>query len=144
MDSSKFASHGPIVEGFFTWPSDDPRLVAGRCKTCGKYFFPKNYPMHKIGCAEEDIEEILMSKTGVLRSYTWQYYPPPPPYRAPDPFKPFGIGFVEFEEGINIVGILAFDSIGDVEVGMKVQVTVGELHPFDDKNLTWQFGPVSK
>ena len=31
----------PMVEGLFTWPSDEPRLIASRCKKCGTVAFPK-------------------------------------------------------------------------------------------------------
>ena len=29
----------PVVDGLFTWPSEDPKLIGGMCKLCGRYFF---------------------------------------------------------------------------------------------------------
>ena len=29
----------PVTKGLFTWPSDDPRFIATKCKTCGSVMF---------------------------------------------------------------------------------------------------------
>jgi len=142
MDSVKTKRTGiPVVEGFFTWPSEDPRLIAGKCENCGRVFFPKCYPLHRPDCREEKVKEIFLSKQGKLISYTWQFYPPPPPYKGPEPFAPFGIGMVKVPEGISIVGILDCEDIEILKIGMDVSLKVGEL--FRDENgnsyVTWKF-----
>ncbi len=70
----------PAEEGLFTWPADEPCLIGGRCKSCGTYFFPKYYVIHKPGCKERQVEGVLLSRRGKLDSYTIQCYPPPPPF----------------------------------------------------------------
>ena len=30
----------PIAEGLFTWPADQPRLLARRCLDCDNHMFP--------------------------------------------------------------------------------------------------------
>ena len=134
----------PIAEGFFTWPSDEPHLIGGRCKTCGRYFFPKAYPLHKLGCRNQEVEEVLLSRRGKLQSYTWQYYPPPPPYKGPDPFVPYGIGMVKLAEGISVVGIITGCSSEDLKIGMEVELVVEKLYSDEQSNqyLTWKFRPV--
>jgi len=135
----------PIAEGFFTWPSAEPRLIGGRCKNCGRYFFPKAYPLHKVNCQKQEIEEVLLSKWGKLQSYTWQYYQPPPPFKAPEPFVPYGISMVELPEGLNVVGIMTDCTIEDLKIGMEVEIVVESLYCDEQGNeyLTWKFKPRS-
>ena len=57
----------------------------------------------------EEMEEIQLSLMGKLWSYTIEHYPLPPPYKVPkEGFKPFGIGEVEFPEGVRIAGIITW------------------------------------
>ena len=130
----------PITEGFFTWPAEEPRLIGGKCKSCGRYSFPKDYPLHKIGCHKQDAEEVLLSKRGKLRSHTWQYYEPPPPYKGPSPFVPYGIAMVELPEGLNVVGIMTGCSREDLKMGMDVELEHGTVNlntnVTDDNPLT--------
>ena len=34
----------PVAEGLFTWPADEPRLIAARCAGCGLIGFPAGRP----------------------------------------------------------------------------------------------------
>ena len=72
----------PIIEGFFTWPSDDPRIIASRCKKCGTVTFPKRPFCVNPDCEKErgNVEEIELSKKGILYSYSYQLYQPPKPF----------------------------------------------------------------
>jgi uncharacterized OB-fold protein len=94
------------VEGLFTWPADDPRLVASRCNSCGSIRFPSYETCHNPGCERTDVKEILLSRKGRIYSYTVQVYPPPAPFHTPNPFKPFGIALVELPEGLRVVGMI--------------------------------------
>ena len=140
------ASSGtPATAGFFTWPAEEPHLIGGKCKSCGRYFFPKTYPLHKVGCRNQEIEEVMLARKGKLRSYTWQYYPPPPPFKAPEPFVAFGIGQVELPEGISVVGILTGCSLKDLALDMDVELTIETLYTEAGVDyLTWKFRPISK
>ena len=134
----------PIVDGLFTWPSDKPQLIGGRCKYCGSYFFPKTYIRHRPDCPQREVEEVLLSRRGKLKSYTWQYYQPPPPYKGPDPFVPYGIGLVELSEGLKVVGMLTGCELKDLKEGMDVELIVEKLYTDEQGNeyLTWKFSPV--
>ena len=134
----------PEMEGLFTWPSDEPRLIAGRCKTCGSCYFPYFYETHSPDCTRRDVEEVLLSRKGILRSYTMQLFLPPPPYKPPKTgFVPYAVGLVEFPEGINIPGQLTGCGFDDIKVGMEVEVTAGELYEDEEGNgrLTFRFRP---
>ena len=134
----------PITEGLFTWPSDDPQLIGGTCLTCKSYFFPKHLATHKPGCRQENVQEVLLSNQGKLISYTWVYYSPPPPFKGPDPFVPFGVGMVELPEGIRVNGIITGAELKDLRAGMDMRVLIEKQYTDEEGNerLTWKLKPV--
>jgi len=134
----------PITEGLFTWSDGEPHLIGGRCKSCGSYFFPRNYVLHKPGCRYGEVEEVLLSRRGKLRSYTWHYYQPPAPFRSTDPFVPYGIGLVELPEGIRVFGIMTGCELKDLRTGIDVELVIEKLYNDEEGNeyLTWKFRPV--
>ena len=145
MSAESSAKQGiPSIEGLYTWPSDAPQLIGGRCKSCGTYFFPRFYVVHKPGCKERELEDVLYSRKGKLISYTVQHYPPPPPFKSTDPFVPYGIGLVELPEGINVLGIMTGCAIEDLKTGIEVELVVETLYVDEEGNdrLSWKFKPV--
>ena len=133
-------------EDLFTWPSDDPRLVATRCKSCGYCAFPKTFTCGNPNCKNEDVEDILLSKRGKLWSWSTQYYKPPPPFIVPEPYVPFAVGLVEFPEGIKVLGIVTGCNAPDEElkIDMAVEVIAEKLFVDEDGNevIGWKFKPV--
>ncbi len=134
----------PIVEGLLAGSPDEPHLLGGRCKTCGRYFFPKSYPAHKPGCLTEDVEELELGRQGKLKSYTWMYYKPPLPFRVSEPFVPYGIGLVELPEGIRVIGMLTGCQPEGLKTDMDVVLVIGKLYDDDQGNelVTWKFRPI--
>lgn len=134
----------PAVEGLFTLEPDGPRLIGGKCNSCGTYFFPKFYQLHKKDCKDKEVQEVLLSRRGQLVSYTVQYYPPPPPFVCPDPFVPYGIGMVALPEGINVLGILTGVAIEDLKMKMDVELVLEKLYEDKEGNevLGWKFRPI--
>jgi len=134
----------PGAEGLFTMEAGEPRLIAGRCKSCGTYFFPSFYPVHRPDCKERQMEEVLLSRRGRLESYTIQHYPPPPPFVPPDPFVPYGIGLVTLPEGVNVVGVLTGVAVEELKTNLDVELVVDKFYEDKDGNevLTWMFRPI--
>ena len=132
----------PIIEGYFSWPSDDPRIIANRCKKCGAISFPRLPLCPNPDCekAAANIEPIEISSEGTLHTFSQQVYPPPEPFKM-EPFQPFAIGIAEFPEGIRVLGMIT--RTNDLEIGMKVRTSVGKLYE-DDENeyLTWMWEPI--
>jgi len=131
----------PIVEDLFTY-DDDPRIIANRCKKCGTISFPKLPFCQNPDCEKvrENIEEIQLSKRGKLWTYSYQNYSPPPPFKK-EPFEPFGIGMVDFPEGLRVVGMLTMSE--NLKIGMEVETTVGRLYEDGEKEyITYMFKPV--
>ena len=133
-------------EDLFTWPSDDPRLIATKCKSCGHCAFPKTFTCGNPNCKNKDVEDILLSKRGKLWSWSTQYYKPPPPFVAPDPYVPFAVGLVEFPEGIKVLGIVTGCNAPDedLKINMEVEVVAEKLFVDEDGNevIGWKFKPV--
>ena len=131
---------------WFTWPSDTPQLIGGRCKSCGDYFFPKPSVCRNPNCRAKDVEEIFFPRTGKLISYIVQNYQPPPPYRAPDPFVPFGIAQVRLPEGLKVNGQVASScNLESLRIGMEMELVVEKLYEDEQGNdiMGWKFKPVS-
>jgi uncharacterized OB-fold protein len=131
----------PIVEGIFTWPSEDPRLIAGKCKSCGALTFPKMPICPNPECDDKlNVEEVLLSKRGKLWSWTIQRFQPPA-FRMAEPFKPFGIGIVEIPEGLRIVGMLT--TTEGLRIGMDVELVIEKLYEDEEKEyLTYKWKPI--
>ena len=143
------SSQGKQVAAFadlFTWPSDDPRLIATKCKSCGYCAFPKNFTCGNPSCKNKDVEDILLSKRGKLWSWSTQYYKPPPPFMAPEPYIPFTVGLAEFPEGIKVLGMMTGcdDPDTDLKIDMAVEVVSEKLFVDEDGNdvIGWKFRPV--
>ena len=83
------------IEGWCTL-DDPPHLLGSRCRSCGSYFFPRLSTFcRNPACEGTAFEDVELSRTGRIWSYTNACYQPPPPYVAADPFVPFAIAAVE-------------------------------------------------
>jgi uncharacterized protein len=136
----------PAEEGLFTWPSEQPQLIAGRCKTCNTYYFPKTFIRHHPDCTDRSAtEEVLLSRKGKVDTYTIQHYQPPPPSPVPDPFSPYAIGWVSLPEGIAIPGIVTGCGIEDVKMNMDVELVVekGGRDKEGSDLLIWKWRKIS-
>jgi uncharacterized OB-fold protein len=136
----------PAVEGWFT--SDDvPTLIGSRCTSCGSYFFPRaTYLCKNPDCLGRDFEDVPLSRTGKVWSFTNAGYQPPPPYvPTSDPFEPFTIAAVELEkEKMVVLGqVVAGVGVEDLHAGQSMELVVDTLFEDDDHEYTvWKWRPV--
>jgi len=139
-------SRVPAVEGWFTLDPTQPHLIGLRDTRSGTYFFPKDVAVSRApGHADAELEEVELSRTGQLWSYTTNHYPPPDPYVSPDPFVPYTVAAVELtRERMVVLGQLApgVDPAG-LEVGMEMELVLDTLHE-DEANeyVVWKWKPV--
>lgn len=134
----------PIIS-WFTQSADGPRLIGNRCKACGDYFFPRAAGCRNPNCMSEDMEEVLMGPKGKLWSYTENFYPPPAPYVAPDPFVPYTIVVVELEkEKLNVAGQLADGyAASDLKTGMDMELVIEPLYiDAEGQHTVWKWKPI--
>ncbi len=134
----------PAVEGWFTEDGDGgPALLGSRCASCGTYFFPKGASWcRNPDCGATDLDEVQLSRTGTVWSFSVNHYPPPEPYVAPDPFVPYTVAAVELEqEKMVVLGQLDGDAEA-LRVGAKVELVVDTLFEDDDNQyLVWKWRP---
>jgi uncharacterized OB-fold protein len=93
-----------------------------------------------------ELEEVSLSRTGKLWSYTTNHYKPPEPYVSPEPFEPYTVAAVELaRERMVVMGQLAkgIDPAG-LEVGQEMELVLGTLYE-DDENeyVVWNWQPAS-
>jgi uncharacterized OB-fold protein len=131
----------PVLEGWFTLDEAQPHLLGARCQACGTYYFPKAIKFcRNPACAGEVFEEVKLSRTGKLWSYTNAAYQPPEPYVAAEPYQPFGIAGVELDrERMIVLGQLAKGvTLESLKVGQTMELA---LEPLDDGKLVWKWRP---
>jgi len=138
----------PVAEGLFTWPPDErPQLIASRHRGTGVVTFPADP-------AQDDVDEILLSRTGTL--FTWttqQFVPPSPPYTGdtdPASFETYAVGYVELPEGILVEGRLTESEPERLTIGQQMELV---LVPFGERPaadggpwreiVTFAFAPVA-
>jgi uncharacterized protein len=140
----------PAVAGWFTIDDATPALLGRRCNLCGTYVFPpKTLGCPNPECESESFETVELSRHGRIWSYTDARYQPPAPYVAADPFEPFCIAAVELDkEKIVVLGqVVDGYSVGDLHVGMEVELVLGTLNPepaVEAGAVIWKWRPVNE
>ena len=124
----------PAIEGWHTMDAK-PHLLGTRCKSCGTYFFPKQHDFCKNPlCESTDFEEVELSRTGNVWSYTNACYKPPEPFVAAEPFEPYCIAGVQLEkEKMVVLGqVVEGLNVDDLKVGMAMELVLEPLHETDE------------
>jgi uncharacterized protein len=137
----------PAIEGWFTMDAE-PHLLGLRDPGSGSYFFPKDVAISAVpGRAGAPLEEVPLSRTGRLWSYTTNHYQPPDPYVSPDPFVPYTVAAVELaDERMVVLGQLAPGVDPErLELGMEMELVLDTL--FEDEqaeHVVWKWRPVAQ
>jgi uncharacterized OB-fold protein len=117
---TRFISPGPHSE--FYWTSGaDGRLRVHGCRDCGRLHHPPS-PVCPY-CHSRDVEPTVIAGTGTVAGFTICHK-----QFMPDPPVPFAFAFVEIDEDptIRLTGNVVGCDLGDIAVGMRVQVTFEE------------------
>ncbi|MDX6298707.1 MAG: uncharacterized protein QOI51_2564 [Nocardioidaceae bacterium] len=77
----------PVAEDLFRWSGGGAALVGSRCRGCGSHYFPKCLSCRNPDCTDKAVDEVLLGRRGVLRSYAVQAYRPPALFRM-EPSRP--------------------------------------------------------
>ena len=113
----------PIAEGLFTWPSDNPALLASRCRQCGIATFPAAESC--MACSGQDVSIEELPHKGTLWTWTVQQFMPKSPYHSnetPETFKPYGVGYVELPGGVRVEGRLTENDPRKLHIGMEMEL----------------------
>jgi len=87
----------------FTWPSDDPQLLGGRCAECGSVTFP--CPTSCARCGSVDVVSHPLPRHGMLWTFTTQGFLPKEPYaggETAETFEAFGVGLVQLGDEVRV------------------------------------------
>ena len=136
------------LESWFDASPERPRLIGSRCRSCRSYFFPREeFACRNPACGGAELEDVPLSATGTLWSYTDNHYKPPAPYMSPDPFVPYAIAAVELaDEKMVVLGQLASDvPTAELKVGMRMKLVAETLYS-DDANeyVVWKWTPAER
>lgn len=135
------------LPGWFTLDEQQPQLIGSRCTDCGTYYFPAR----SLGCrnpacgGEGRLEEVALSRTGRIWSFTDAGYQPPEPFIAAEPFVPFAIAAVELEkERMTVLGqVVSGVGVDQLRLGMEMELVLETLFEKDGtENLIWKWKPV--
>ena len=136
----------PAIPGWHSMDAEQPHLIGSRCRLCGSYFFPKQFSYCKNpDCDSSDFEEVELSRSGTLWSYTNACYQPPEPFVAEDPFQPFAIAAVQLErEQMVILGqVSRATAVAELHVGMPMELVLEILHEEEtEARMTWKWRPL--
>jgi hypothetical protein len=137
----------PAVDGWFQMDFEEPHLLGTRCNACKSYFFPKETTFcRNPDCAGTEFEEVPLSRSGTLWSFTNNCYQPPAPYMSPDPFEPYVIAAVELpEEKMVVLGqVVSGIGIPDLSAGMRMDLVLDKLYEDDDNEyVVWKWKPAA-
>lgn len=136
-----------LGDGLFTptEPGVDGQIIATHCKSCGDYFFPRSFTCHNPECEEKDVEDVPLSPTGIVDTYSDMSYPPPPPYVVKkEDWVPTPVVSVKMPEGIHIIGMMDECTPDEVSIGMEVQTVIRVLYTnkSGEELVGWKFRKV--
>jgi uncharacterized OB-fold protein len=97
------------------------RLLGARCG-CGTHTFPPQQRCPKCG---GDMVDTPLPAEGTLWTWTVQRIPPKPPYRSPDPFEPFAVGYVDLGV-LKVESPLRGKAADEWTIGDAVRLVVGD------------------
>ena len=127
----------PVADGLFTWPSDEPALLASEVGRSAV-----------LPASAREAGRIRSSGSGTLWTFTSQNFrPPAPPYDGNDTaetFQPYLVGYVELEGELLVEGRLVDCAVEDLEIGqpMELRIVPYTVRPDGTEVLTYAFAPV--
>jgi uncharacterized OB-fold protein len=137
----------PAIAGWYTLDPKTPHLIGTRCKGCGSYYFPKQSLFcRNPDCQSSEFDEVELSRTGKIWSYTDACYKPPEPFIAADPFVPYAIAAVELEkEKMIVLGqVVEGVTVEQLCVGQPVELVLETLfEEGDTSKLIWKWKPLA-
>ena len=123
----------PAVDGLFTEVDGVARLIGAKVPGRESYFFPAHLPGMAGGdpaVVGAELEEVLLSPTGTVWSYTTSSYAPPPPFVAnTDPYEPITIAAVRLEKEEMVVLGQCVQGVtpADLEIGMVMELVIEKI-----------------
>jgi uncharacterized OB-fold protein len=134
-----------FADDVFTWPSDEPQLIGGRCDACEAVTFPVQPSCAR--CGSTEIQQHLLARRGTLWTFTTQEFLPKEPYASGETFEtfqPYGVGMVQLGDEVRVEGRLTEGDAANLRIGMDMQLVVVPFRtePDGTEIMTYAFEPV--
>jgi len=123
-------------EEYWVMEKDGLHLIGSRCQKCGQNYFPQREICPKC-FAQGGMEKIKLSNRGKLYSYSIVQV-------APKRFlPPYAIGYVDFSEGVRVLGQLTITDPEKLKLDMEVQSELGKIaiDEQDNEVISYKFRP---
>jgi uncharacterized protein len=126
------------LDGLVTMTGERPVLQGGCCASCNTHTFPVQQSCPR--CGNATVDRVPLPPDGTVWSMTVQRLKPKPPFRSPEPFEPFAVGYVDLGV-IRVEGRLDGRPVGDWAIGDPVTVAVDLLPGEDpgDPDARWTY-----
>ena len=124
-------------EEYWVVEKDAVHLIGSHCKKCGQNYFPAREICPKC-FAEGGMEKIKLSSHGSLYSYSIVQV-------APKRFMPpYAVGYVDFSEGVRVLGQLTTCDPAKLKLDMEVQTELGRIAIDEqgDEVISYKFKPL--
>ncbi|HEJ83541.1 MAG TPA: Zn-ribbon domain-containing OB-fold protein, partial [Desulfobacteraceae bacterium] len=134
----------PVLPGLVheaSGPDEKSYLIGGKCKTCGRVFFPKPH-ICSVCMKEDSMEEVSLSRKGTIDTFTVIHV-------APLGFKaPYIQAFVDLPEGPRIFSLITgCDPLQpDLKDGAEMELVIVKIREDEQGNdlISYKFKPAGK
>lgn len=116
-------------------PDGTGNLIGSRCRSCSTHFFPVRQAC--AACLSQYLETVKFSRDGALYTYSIVRQSTPA-------FEvPYALGYVDFPEGVRIMGQIAGIEFDEITIGMALTVTLEPFGRDDEGNplIGYRFRP---
>ncbi len=116
-------------------PDGSGNLLGSRCRSCGAHFFPVRQACS--GCLSDELETVRFSTEGTLYTYSVVRQSTPA-------FEvPYALGYVDFPEGVRIMGQISGCELDEIHIGMPMVLSLEPFGEDDEGNPTtgYRFRP---
>ena len=117
----------------------DGELTGVKCNNCGEYFV--GTLKFCLNCTNDKLEPVKFSKTGVLRTYT-VIWVPPPGWQGDIPYI---LGSVELPEGVEVTTEVINCPRESIKIGtdMEMVLKIGGQDQEDNEIVVHKWQPIS-
>jgi hypothetical protein len=127
-------------EGYWNKEADGLHLISSRCSQCRRDYFPPREvcPQCFPEGFEHKMEKSKLSSRGKLYTYSIVQV-------APKRFlPPYALGYVDFPEGVRVLGQLTTTDPSKIQIGMTVQAELGRIAVDEQGNevMSYRFRPL--
>lgn len=119
-----------VDPSLLTDTDEGPALWGSRCRDCGAHTFPRQGGCPR--CTGSGMEDVVLSRTGTLWSFTTQGFRPKPPYTGTEAHEPYAVGYVELPDQLLVETRLVETDPDRLEIGMPVELALVPFRDTDD------------